>query len=77
MRFNRAVESGHRPRRHERADRGAPTAEEQKFFSKYGTDAELIFIRQAPMRLAGMSALEASIDIQMGRFDDWPTTPSS
>ena len=52
------------------------TAEEQKFFSKYGTDAELIFIRQAPMRLAGVSALEASIDIQMGRFDDWPNTPS-
>ena len=76
MRFNRAVESGHRPRRHERATVVLWTAEEQKFFSKYGTAAELIFIRQAPMRLAGMSALEVSNDIRMGRFDDWPNTPS-
>ena len=32
------------------------TAEEQKFFAKYGTDAQVIFIRQAPILLAGMSA---------------------
>lgn len=45
MRFNRAVERGHRSRRHERADRGALNGGGQKFFSKYDTDAELIFIR--------------------------------
>jgi hypothetical protein len=32
------------------------TAQEQKFFAKYGTDAQVIFIRQAPILLAGMSA---------------------
>ena len=48
------------------------TAQEQKFFSKYGTDAQVIFIRQAPILVAGMSAVEASVDIQMGRFDEWP-----
>jgi hypothetical protein len=47
-------------------------AQEQKFFAKYGTDAQLIFIRQAPMLVAGMSAVEASIDLQMGHFDDSP-----
>jgi len=29
--------------------------------------------REAKVRFdAGMSAVEASVDIQMGRFDDWP-----
>jgi ABC-type nitrate/sulfonate/bicarbonate transport system substrate-binding protein len=32
------------------------TAQEQKFFAKYGIDAQVIFIRQAPILLAGMSA---------------------
>ena len=32
------------------------TAQEQRFFAKYGTDAQLIFIRQAPILVAGMSA---------------------
>jgi NitT/TauT family transport system substrate-binding protein len=32
------------------------TAQEQKFFAKYGSDAQVIFIRQAPILLAGMSA---------------------
>ena len=40
MRFNRAVESGHRPRRHARTE-VLWTAEEQKFFSEYGTDIDL------------------------------------
>jgi hypothetical protein len=42
MRFDRAVESGHRSRRHERAHRGALDGGGQEFFSKYDTDAELI-----------------------------------
>jgi len=29
------------------------TADEQKFFAKYGSDAQVIFIRQAPILLAG------------------------
>jgi ABC-type nitrate/sulfonate/bicarbonate transport system substrate-binding protein len=37
------------------------TAQEQKFFAKYGTDAELIFIRQAPILVAGMSAGDVQI----------------
>ena len=37
------------------------TAQEQKFFAKYGTDAQVIFIRQAPMLLAGMSAGDVQI----------------
>ena len=32
------------------------TAQEQKFFAKYGTDAQVIFIRQALILVAGMSA---------------------
>jgi hypothetical protein len=49
------------------------TAEQQKFFSKYGTAA---FIRQAPVHLAGMSALEASIDIRWAASTIGPTPPS-
>lgn len=37
------------------------TAQEQKFFAKYGTDAQLIFIRQAPILVAGMSAGDVQI----------------
>lgn len=37
------------------------TGQEQKFFAKHGTDAQVIFIRQAPMLLAGMSAGDVQI----------------
>ena len=57
----RAVESRHRPRRHERADRCPLDGSGAKVFAKYGTDAQVIFIRQAPMLLAGMSAGDVQI----------------
>ena len=76
MRFNRAVESGHRPRRHERADRGALDGGGTKVFQQVWHRRGTYFHSPGAMRLAGMSAVEASIDIRMGRFDDWPNTPS-
>jgi acetyl-CoA acetyltransferase len=41
MRFNRAVESGHRPHGMNARTVMLWTAEEQKFFSEYGTDIDL------------------------------------
>ena len=37
------------------------TAQEQKFFTKYGVDAQVIFIRQALILVAGMSAGDVQV----------------
>jgi hypothetical protein len=71
MRFNRAVESGHRPRRHERADRGAPDGGGTKVFQQ---------VWHRRVHSPGTSALgrheraRGEHRHSMGRFDDWPNT---
>ena len=77
MRFNRAVESGHRSRRHERADRGALDGGGTKVFQQVWHRRGTYFHSPGRDALGRHERVEASNDIRMGRFDDWPNTPSS
>lgn len=74
MRFSRAVESGHRSRRHERADRAAMDGGGTKVFQQVWHRRGTLFSFARRDALGRHERVEASIDIQIGRFDDWPNT---